>query len=148
MAYILALLFTSPFIRKKEFRWFLIFYAFVLLIAKELRFLLIDLGYTTDGKEFFEYYSMIQMVFIVGAAILLTGWQRIASIAIYLVFSTYNILVYWFWGAVPITYYDWISLGVVMAQTMVLTFHERSFGKNVAILTIAWIVSVSAARYI
>jgi hypothetical protein len=149
MAYILVLLFTSPFITKKEFRWFLIFYAFVLLVARETRLLLIDWGwYLTEGKSFFEYYSTVQIVFMIGAGVLLTGWQRIASIAVCFVFSTYNIMIYWFWGMIPINYYDWISLGVVMAQMFILTFDERAIVKNLAMMIIAAVVSVSAARYI
>jgi hypothetical protein len=148
MAYILTLLFISPFINKKEFRWFLVFYAFVLLTAKELRILLVEYGFISDGKDFFEYYSLVQMILIIGSAILLTGWQKIASISVYLVFSAYNILIYWFWGFVPLLYYDWISAGVLMAQTFILTYHERSMSKNLAILTVAWVMSVSASRYI
>ncbi len=150
MAGILALVLVALLVGRKEYRLFAGFYAVALLIASSLRSLLLDYGVVSDGKDFFEYYSIVQMVFIIGAASLLRDKERLCSIGLFLLFSIYNIMVYWFWGNIPITYYDQISLMMIGFQANIVTYaDEKTIGpKSVAIGFTPWILEYLVPRYI
>jgi len=148
MAYILMLLFISPFLNRKESRWFLVFYAFILLFARELRWVLEDIGITTEGRLFFEFYSLVQFFCIFGAGYLLSGWQRVLSVSVFIVFSLYNMCISCFWGSISIMYYDWISLAVIIIQSSIVTITEKSAIKNICMILIAWMTTIISTRYI
>ena len=149
MALILTLLFITPFLRERSSQVFLVLYTFVIFVAKDLRILLVELDLLSGGKEFFQFYSSVQFVVIVGTAILLTGWQRVVSILVFFIFSIYNISIYWFWGDVPIIYYDLITEVVILSQVAIVSAKERIFSKEGAwVMLVSIVVYHAASRYI
>ena len=148
MASILTLLILTPFIRR-SFQRFLIYYAFILLVAAEIRQVLVDLMLIGNGKEFFEYYSGVQFLLILGAATLLSGWQRLASMFVLLLFSIYNILIYWFWTKIPLIYYDLISEGILFLVMSFMTSNEKAFSRDsILVLIMSIVIYYTSARYI
>jgi hypothetical protein len=129
MATILTLLVLLPFVRK-PFRIFVVCYASLLLAAAEIRQVLVDLTLMGSGKEFFEYYSGVQFLFMIGAAILLTGWQRLATMVLFLSFATYNILLCWYWTYIPTTYYDYVSEGLLFLVISFVTSDEKPLSRE------------------
>lgn len=137
MADILTLLIITPFIRK-AYRRFLVYYAFILFMSKELRHWLIDIGIVGNGPEFFEYYSAVQYLLIIGSAILLKGWARLISISLFTLFSFYNILIYLYWPNVPIAfinYYDLISATIIFIHVSCVTYNQKLFSKDSLLIT-------------
>lgn len=134
MAAILALLLTVPFVRE-GFRKFLVFYAFALWSFKEVRYFLMDMGLTGNGEEFFDFYSSAQFVLIVGSAFLLTGWQRIASIVLFLLFSIYNKLIFWCWTEIPLTGYDTVSQSILFIHVFFATMDQKFWSKDNFLVT-------------
>jgi hypothetical protein len=124
MAIILTLLITAPFLSKR-LGFLLVLYALTLLVASEIFTRLLEVGSVMNGKGFFEYQSSVQLAFVLIAAMFLTGWQRLSSIAVHLVFSFYNLSICWFWGIVPIWYYDLVSEVVVFIQIGIVTMEQR-----------------------
>lgn len=134
MAAILALLLTIPFVRV-DFRKFLVFYAFALWSFKEVRYFLMDIGLTGNGEEFFDFYSSAQFVLVIGALFLLTGWQRITSIALFLLFSIYNKLIFWYWTEIPLTGYDTISQAILFTHVFFATMEQKFWSRDNFLVT-------------
>jgi uncharacterized membrane protein YphA (DoxX/SURF4 family) len=148
MAGILTLLIIIPFIRKK-YHQFLVYYAFILLTAKEVRYWLVDFEIIGDGKEFFEFYSGVQYLLIVGAATLLTGWQRWLSMGLFMTFSLYNYLIYLYWSYIPVTYYDSVGALVLFLHVSFVTYDQELFSKNnILIIILSITVYYTTSRYL
>jgi hypothetical protein len=143
MVYVLTLLFIAPFIDRKESRWFMSAYAFILLFTRELRVL-----YDIVGLDFFLFTSYTQIICMCISILLLDGKERKASVCLFLIYAVYNICIVAWWGYFPLLFYPWVALGVVLLQTMVVTFKERGLIKNTLILIVAVTVSFTASRYI
>lgn len=148
MAAILSLLFLIPFLKCNKLKWFTTLYTAILLIIVWIRPTLHELGYCTTGKYFFKYYSDIQFIFIVLAAILLTGWFRIASIISSILFSIYSLYIYVYWGQISLEYYDVIAISIIYLHLGIITYSEQSFIKNVIVAVFIWFVTFGQGRYL
>ena len=142
MIYILTLLFIAPFLNRKESRWFVSAYAFILLAAKEFR-LFLDMA----GADFFLFTSYIQVACMCGSVVLLEGNQRRFSVLLFFLYAVYNICIVTWWGYVPLLFYSWVGVAVIIIQTGLVTFKERGTLKNGFMFGIIWAISLLASRY-
>ncbi len=148
MAYVLTILFTFFLIEQRQHQMFLVFYASVLLAANEFWVYLVSAGLADNGKDFFEFYSLVQLLLIAASGFFLTGLYRIASIATLTLFSFYNMVINWSWGIVPITAYDDVTLGVVFTQMAIITFDEKRVGLTLAAVSFAAVITVLLSRFL
>lgn len=143
MVYVLTLLFISPFLDIKESRWFVSTYAFILLLAREIRVYL-----ELVGSDYFLFTSYTQLACMCLSVFLLKDKIRVVSVSVFVLFSAYNYLMYLWWGFVTPIFHNWIFIAVIAIQTMVVTFPERGFRKNIYLITVTSIISLVAYRYI
>jgi hypothetical protein len=143
MSYVLVLLFIAPFIDRKESRWFMSVYAFILLAAKELR-----VHYGIVGEDFFLYTSYTQIICMCASIFLLEGLERKTSVALFFIYAAYNFSISTWWGYVPLLFHTWVTTAIILLQTMVVTFGERGLLKNTLMVGVAFVVSFTADRYI
>jgi len=143
MAYVLSLLFLCSFIKLDINRLFLTYYAFMLLVSKTVR-----LGLDYTGSEFFTFHADMQIAYLFCSIMFLTGWKRIGSCAIFILFSFYNMLIAWYWGSFNLDYYDWISLGVVLTQMWIVTYDENNVLINLGIFMMCYIAESVAGRFL
>lgn len=143
MAYILTLLFAIPFVGRKETRWFLFLYAFILLAANDIRVLL---GYS--GTELYSFYSDTQLVLASISIYFLRGTERALSAGLFCTFSLYNIFIVWMWGEIPIFYHKQISIAVVLMQLGIVTYKNTGFLKNMGIIVSSIYMGHLFAEYI
>ncbi len=140
MAYILTLLFMAPFITRKESRWFMVAYAFILLVAKEIRTTL-----EVIGPEFFVFNSYVYVACLCASVFFLEGTERKVSVLLFFLFSVYSVSIALWWGAIPISLYYAFGVMLIIAQTMVVSYKEKSFIKNTAMFLVAWFVGSTAS---
>lgn len=143
MSYVLTLLFIAPFIDRKESRWFVSAYAFIILAANEMQVLL-------DLKEssVFLLFSYAQIFCMCLSIVLLEGRERILSTVLFLLFALYNVCIVLWWGSVSLLNYPFIVMCLILSQIMILTFKEKSLLKNISMFITASVIGFLTTRYI
>lgn len=148
MILVLTMIFTACLLNSHDKRLFLLFYGIVLLLASQFRLPIDGLGYDTTGKSFFRYYSDVQLVLAVISACLLTSWSRIISVSLFLLFSLYNLFIYYWWGVMPVVHYDDASFLLAMAIIFTCTYKEQTKLINLLLFGMVGLAAVGQARFL